>query len=317
MLSKRNLLSLQINNNKMNFTIIIPHKNIPSLLCRLISSIPVREDLEIIVVDDGSDAAIVNFDDLPFMDRVNTHYMLNKESRGAGYARNCALPLAKGKWVLYADSDDFFNEGFDAFLNDYVDSDADVVYFNANSVDTDTYEPSNRVEHLHEFINDYEQGKKHGSLALRYLFTEPWCKMVKRELIEKYAISFEETCIRNDVRYSYLVGHYAKKILVDNRQLYCVTTRQNSVSRGVGYQASMDELKVYAGWKKFFLDNHVPLELPKFDYRAYNFARHLYKNNRLFRAEYAKLIEGGLSHFYILGQILKYLWKSVGYKINV
>ena len=54
----------------MNFTIIIPHKNIPLLLSRLINSIPVREDLEIIVVDDGSDAGIVNFDNLPFKDRM-------------------------------------------------------------------------------------------------------------------------------------------------------------------------------------------------------------------------------------------------------
>ena len=300
----------------MNFTIIIPHKNIPSLLCRLISSIPVRDDLEIIVVDDGSDSELVNYEDLPFKDRANTHLILNKESRGAGYARNCALPLAKGKWVLFADSDDFFNEGFDAFLDDYVDSDAAIVFFNANSVDTNSFEPSNRVDHLHEFINDYEQDEKTGSLMLRYLFTEPWCKMVKRELIKKYAISFEETCIRNDVRYSYMVGHYSKNIIVDSRQLYCVTTRRGSVSRGVGYKASMDELKVFAGWKKFFIDNKIQLELPKFEFRAYNFTRNLYKRPKLFRQEYSILREAGFSRIYIIRLIIRYLYKSVGYKLS-
>ena len=299
-----------------NFTIIIPHKNTPTLLERLIDSIPTRDDLEIIVVDDHSDADIVDFNHFPCKDRVGLAVVMNKESHGAGHARNCALPLVKGKWVLFADSDDFFNSGFNDFLNKYIDSDADIVYFNANSVDTDTYEPSNRVDHLHDFISEYSRDKERGELIMRYLFTEPWCKMVKRELIEKNGIKFEETSIRNDVRYSYLVGHYAKKILVDDRQLYCVTTRQNSVSRGVGYQASMDELKVYAGWKKFFLVNHIPFELPKFDYRAYNFARHLYKDNKLFREEYRILKDAGLSHAYIFSQILKYLWKSVGYKLN-
>ena len=43
----------------INFTIVIPHKNVPDLLERLISSIPFREDLEIIVVDDHSDADVV------------------------------------------------------------------------------------------------------------------------------------------------------------------------------------------------------------------------------------------------------------------
>ena len=150
---------------------------------------------------------------------------------------------------------------------------------------------------------------------MRYLFTEPWCKMVKREIIESHHIKFEETSIRNDVRYSYLVGHYAAKIIVDDRQLYCVTTRQNSVSRGKGHQAALDELKVFAGWKKFFIDHQIPLDLPKFDLCAYNFTRHLWKDNKLFRVEYGKMREGGLSHAFIIGQIFKYIYKSLSYKI--
>ena len=299
-----------------NFTIIIPHRNIPLLLERLINSIPVRDDLEIIVVDDHSDASIVDFEHLPCKERKNLVFLLNQECHGAGYARNCALPLAKGKWVLFADSDDFFNPGFNDFLDEYLDCDADIVYFNANSVDTDTYKPSSkRVAHLHDFINEYYRNREHGELVMRYLFTEPWCKMVRRELIDKNGIKFEETCIRNDVRYSYLVGYYAGKIIVDERQLYCLTTRQNSVSRGVGYQASMDELKVFAGWKKFFMDHQIPLELPKFDFCLYKFTRHLWKDNKRFRAEYHLLLEAGLPRIYIFKQIVFYIWKSVGYKL--
>ena len=36
------------------FSIIIPHKNIPSLLQRCLDSIPKRDDVQIIVVDDNS-----------------------------------------------------------------------------------------------------------------------------------------------------------------------------------------------------------------------------------------------------------------------
>lgn len=300
----------------MNFTIIIPHRNIPLLLKRLINSIPIRDDLEIIVVDDHSDANIVDFENFPCKGRENLVLLMNQECHGAGYARNCALPLAKGKWVLFADSDDFFNPDFNDFLDEYLDCDADIVYFNANSVDTDTYEPSNRVNHLHDFINEYSRDKEHGELIMRYLFTEPWCKMVRHELIVKNGIKFEETCIRNDVRYSYLVGHYAGKIIVDERQLYCVTTRQNSVSRGVGYQASLDELKVFAGWKSFFINHQIPLIIPKFDLCAYNFTRHLWKDNKLFRIEYSKMREGGLSHIFIIGQIFKFICKSISYKLR-
>ena len=298
----------------INFTVIIPHKNVPLLLDRLINSIPIRDDLEVIVVDDGSDEDVVKFLNHKIGNRVNISVIFNKESQGAGYARNCAIPLAKGKWILFADSDDFFNEGFGDFLSEYVGSDADVIYFNANSVDNDTLEPSSRVDHLHEFIDEYKRNREHGELILRYLFTEPWCKMVKQDLIQVNNILFEESRIRNDVRFSYLVGYYAKKINVDYRQLYCVTTRRNSLSRDFSFLSSMDEMKVYAGWKKFFIDHNIPLDVPKFDYRAYNFARHLYKDNKLFRAEYRKMLEAGLSHSYIWGQIIKYFWRSIKYK---
>ena len=300
----------------INFTVIIPHKNVPLLLERLINSIPIRNDLEIIVVDDGSDEDVVKLVNHKIGNRGDISIIFNKESRGAGYARNCAIPLAKGKWILFADSDDFFNESFGDFLSEYVDSDADAIYFNANSVDSDTLEPSSRVDHLHEFIDEYNRNREQGELILRYLFTEPWCKMVKHNLIQVNNILFEESRIRNDVRFSYLVGYYAKKIIVDYRQLYCVTTRKNSLSRDFSFHASMDEMKVYAGWKKFFIDHNIPLDVPKFDYRAYNFARHFYKNNKLFRAEYRKMLEAGLSHSYIWGQIIKYFWRSIKYKLG-
>lgn len=296
----------------MNFTIIIPHKNTPVLLERLIESIPERDDLEIIVVDDHSDDDVVK--QLRTIERKNLVLIFNDECHGAGHARNCALSIATGKWVLFADSDDFFNTGFDDFLNDYIGSSVDIVYFNANSVDSDSFEPSNRVDHLHEFIAEFQKDSEKGELIMRYLFTEPWCKMVKRNLIERNVVRFEETIIRNDVRYSYLVGYYAKDIIVDDRQLYCVTTRQNSVSRGVGRQASLDELKVFAGWKHFFIEHEIRLPLPKFDFCLYNFTRHLWKDSSLFCIEYSILRDAGMSHVYILRQIIKYIWKSLRYK---
>ena len=47
---------------KFSYSIIIPHKNTPKFLQRCLDSIPQREDLEVIVVDDNSDPNIVDFD---------------------------------------------------------------------------------------------------------------------------------------------------------------------------------------------------------------------------------------------------------------
>lgn len=305
---------------KFNFTIVIPHKNVPDLLERLILSIPFREDLEIIVVDDNSDTDVVERLRKLERERENMTLILNSECHGAGYARNRALPIVKGNWILFADADDFFNQVFNEFLDDYVNAEADIVYYNANCVDSETMEPSSRGDDMHKFIDDihidYKIDKKRGEMALRYLFTEPWCKMVKRELIEKHEIRFEETMIRNDVKFSYMVGYYSNNIIVDDRKVYCATTRHDSVSKGKGEQAALDELMVFSGWKKFLMEHRIPLELPLFELRVYFFTRDLWKNNRFFRLEYCKMREGGLSNVYIISKIIKYTLKSIKYKLD-
>ena len=49
----------------INYTVIIPHKNIPELLQRCLDSIPERDDIQVIVVDDNSDESRVSFDHFP------------------------------------------------------------------------------------------------------------------------------------------------------------------------------------------------------------------------------------------------------------
>lgn len=49
----------------ISFSIIIPHHNIPDLLERCIASIPMRDDVEVIVVDDRSSPSVVDFDNFP------------------------------------------------------------------------------------------------------------------------------------------------------------------------------------------------------------------------------------------------------------
>ena len=68
----------------INYSIIIPHKNIPNLLQRCLDSIPNREDVQIIVVDDNSDPNIVDFDKFPGLNRCNVEVIFTKEGKGAG-----------------------------------------------------------------------------------------------------------------------------------------------------------------------------------------------------------------------------------------
>lgn len=242
---------------KYTYSIIIPHHNIPHLLKRCLSSIPQRDDIQVIVVDDNS-----NNQYLPILQTLEAEFtwvtfIYLPENRGAGYARNIGLKDAKGKYILFADADDFFNYCIEQVLDDYRNYDTDIIFFNANSLDTDTYLPTYRCLHLNEMIKTYKKHPQKAIFNLRYAFGEPWCRMVKRSLIEENNIRFSETIIHNDRRYSYLVGYYAKNIHIDERAIYCVTDRVSSTSKQTSLDRLVTRITIFAEANQFFKEHHI------------------------------------------------------------
>ena len=124
----------EIMHSEITFSIIIPHKNIPDLLQRCLNSIPYRKNLQVIVVDDNSDSDIVDFNNFPKWNYPNYNVFFTKEGKGAGYARNIGLRYAIGKWILFVDADDYVLPSIDTIFNEYILSDADIIYFNPISV---------------------------------------------------------------------------------------------------------------------------------------------------------------------------------------
>lgn len=251
--------------NMYNYSIIIPHHNIPKLLERLLYSIPIRDDLEVIIVDDNSDKEIVDFELFPGLGRKNCKVIFDKKGGGGGYARNVGLKEATGKWILFADADDFFNYCLNEILDYYIDNDNDIVYFKVNSLDSDNYSISNRGNNrLNLFIDHYEENKERYTTLLKYKCGEPWSKIIKKEIIDKNHITFEETNIHNDHRFGYMIGYHARKVDVDKRSLYCVTTRKISVSKNTTNKALLTRIRIFGEAENFIRSHKIP------DYAIWN-----------------------------------------------
>lgn len=225
-----------------NFTIIIPHKNIPTLLQRCLDSIPQRKDLQIIIVDDNSDSEIVDFDNFPGDRNDNITIIFDKTGLGAGHARNCGLDIASGKWILFADCDDFFSDDFNVFLNKYLSSESDVIYFPNDTVDCETLKPLNLDLKVQSLLPLCEKKKNYA--PLRYLSHNPWCKMVRHNLIERNKIRFQEVKASNDVWYSTMVGYYAKQIEVSDIHVYVRTVRQGSLQYSLNAECLLARIQV-------------------------------------------------------------------------
>lgn len=212
----------------INYTIIIPHKNTPKYLQRCLDSIPERDDIQVIVVDDNSDNLdTINF---PGLYKKNTEVYFTKEGKGAGYARNIGLSYAKGKWILFADADDYFNLDFLTFTDEYLDSDNEIIYFSASSIDIDTGKRSNRNKILVKSINEYKEGCTKSKDNLLFKNWMPWSKMFKHDFIKKNNLKFEEVKVGNDALFVINAGILADKICVDINSIYCVTYNKKSLS---------------------------------------------------------------------------------------
>lgn len=212
----------------INYTIIIPHYNIPDMLVRCLKSIPVREDIQVIVVDDCSPDFDTYKERFPELSRPYLELYKTPQGGSAGRARNIGLQHAKGKWILFADADDFFVPNMYNLISSHNNDGADVIFYKAESVDTITLEPSNRHIGRNESIDFYMTGRRNCVEAI-LLFTVVWATMYSAKLINDNAIRFEETLCANDVMFAVKSAHLCKKPVFCDESLYVITYRQNSL----------------------------------------------------------------------------------------
>lgn len=199
----------------INYSFIIPHHNCPELLDRCLRSIPQREDLEIIVVDDNSD-----IDKQPKIQRADAKvvYIDKEHTKGAGRARNVGVSVAKGKWLLFADADDYFTDYLSSLLEKYlIDDSIDIVYLNACVFNENGQEKPHKTEQL---ILNYIKGKKDSEMHLRYDLWTPWSRMIKRSIVIENNILFDEIPAGNDMMFCLKCSKYANQIAVEQEVVY-------------------------------------------------------------------------------------------------
>lgn len=127
----------------IKLSVIIPVYNQEDLIVRAIESVPKRDDVEIIVVDDGStDNTSANiFENLEKFNK-NIRMVVFKENQGVANALNAGLELIEGEYYMALGSDDYF---YTNKLNDFIDNDLndkiDMVYFCLERNDGSLIEP--------------------------------------------------------------------------------------------------------------------------------------------------------------------------------
>ena len=195
---------------------------------KCLDSIPVRDDLQVIIVDDNSDC--IDSAAFPGINRLNTEVYFDKSGKGAGKARNIGLSHACGEWVIFADSDDIFEPGFNEILNLLKkDNTSDLVNFDVTSRNFSDGKPNKEIEKINYHCNKPQFIENPSSF--KYIVLTPWGKAIRRKLILDHNIQFEEVKFGNDLLFATLCDFYCSHRRVIPLIGYCWMYRENSLWR--------------------------------------------------------------------------------------
>lgn len=202
-----------------NYTIIIPYRDKYDLLCKAVDSVPDREDIQVIIID-NSEKPLPQAR-VPQKNQTTVLFLTSDPTKGAGCARNVGLQHISGKYTIFLDADDYFtSEAFPAF-DRYLEKEYDIVFFDADSVKLSNGTHSTRHEKIHRYITNYL--KNHKDDYLRYHFGNPICKMFRSEFLKEGGYQFQEVKVSNDMMFSVTTGHYAKTVTADPSVVYMIT----------------------------------------------------------------------------------------------
>jgi glycosyltransferase involved in cell wall biosynthesis len=203
----------------------------------------VREDVQVIVVDDNSPDADTYTERYPELSRPFLTFIRTPKRGGAGYARNIGMDYAQGKWLIFADADDFFVEQFDTILNEFSDHTEDIIYFKTLSVfSEDISTPSDRIAWLDVIFDRYFISFQEEELRCNHCV--PWGKIMKKSFIQQYQLYFDEVMYSTDIYFAVRAGCLATSIKVENQPFYILTERAGSLASQFGQKPK--ELQIRA-----------------------------------------------------------------------
>lgn len=209
-------------NDDILLSIIIPVYNVEKYLTKCLKSVfknlPIKT--EVIVINDGSpdnSEQIIQ----EFSKKHKEIVYIKKENGGLSSVKNLGLKQAKGKYIIFLDSDDYISSNmYSTMLKKIIDKHADIVYcdvlmtYEDNSVKYITMKNCSHDDALMQILDGN-------------LMAASWNKMVKKELYDN--LSFPEGLNNEDVAVSPQLFLRANRIEYIQSPFYKYVQRSGSI----------------------------------------------------------------------------------------
>jgi len=212
-------------------SIIVPNFNTERYIARCVDSLihQTFQDIEIIVIDDGSTDNSINI--LKGYQDNRLHILFHKgDGFGPGGARNLGLEKATGKYVMFCDSDDWYEPNMCQKMYDTIEKYQVDVVCCQNFYDIEDglskAERNKRSKNQSFPLNLNIYPAKNHILKANVVL---WNKIWRRSLINKYQIEFLARNEHDDDAVWYMYASICSTIYYLKEKLYHHFLRRNSI----------------------------------------------------------------------------------------
>lgn len=187
------------------FSIIVPIYRVEKYLNKCVDSVLCQtfDDFEMILIDDGSPDKCGQICD-NYESADSRIKVVHKNNGGLSSARNAGLDIATGKYVIFLDSDDYWddNTALEHIHKNLAETDADLLVFPAKRF----YEDRNRFTYILNI--EVERNKiinRNAEQAITYMLQNniyraaAWNKVVRKSIIDTHNMRFKNDYLSEDM----------------------------------------------------------------------------------------------------------------------
>jgi glycosyltransferase involved in cell wall biosynthesis len=197
---------------------------------------------EIILINDGSsDGSGAICDE--YAERYHHVSVVHNENHGVSHARNTGIALAKGKYILFVDSDDFWEQGLLSAIETLSAQEPDMMVFGNYYL----------LESGKSYTNAQDAVIPAGESGLEYLNAMfrldsrprayPVCYVYRRSYLQEQNLRFrEDMIVSEDFELLYRCFATAKCMVGTSQPFYCYRLRAGSATSNLTAKKLMDNL---------------------------------------------------------------------------
>lgn len=212
-------------NNNVMVSVVIAAYNCEDFIDQCIQSLidQTYRNFEIICVDDGStDSTLAKLKQ--YESKYDYIHVYTQKNQYAGVARNHGMKYAKGEYLLFLDSDDFFKPDLLKLTTEAaIKNNADIVVFAGQEYDclTKEFNPCKFPVSPSLFPKDKTvfSSADFGEKLFQANSCLAWNKLIKTSFAKKHGIKFGNTKSSNDTVFVYTLLSLAERITLVNEVL--------------------------------------------------------------------------------------------------